>query len=131
MLYLTPFGNINDVSGENEPQQVAESEVMAELWHRNLRCGVVVRKGCEDDNITASNDICGIGIDMCAALTSSIFYGKADAVNFTIYDDEASALSGLANKSIDVLVGLQDNFENDFGGATFTMPYYYDNTTGE
>ena len=130
LLYETPFGDINDEDAPHEPEQVTGS-ILLDFLGRNLHCGVVVRKGCEDGNITDSKDICGMGFDMCTALASSLHNGNADAVDFTIFDNEETAFSELANRSIDVVVGIHANLEYDFRGVTFSMPYFYDYESGE
>jgi hypothetical protein len=134
MLYVTPFGELYDVNAVEEPEQVSNS-LLHEFWYRGLNCGIVIRKGCEDGNITKPNNICGMGVDLCTTLAASIWYGNADAVNITTFEDEEGALVGLANKSMDVLFGIEANLETDFGvsagsGVTFSMPYLYGNETG-
>ena len=135
MLYVTPFGKLYDHDAEDEPNQVRLS-MLHDLMSREIRCGIVVQSGCEDGNITASNKICGMSVDLCHTLAASINYGNADAVNFTIYQDEDGALIGLNNGTIDVLLGVKNDLNKDFAeevgsrGVSFSMPYFYGNETG-
>jgi hypothetical protein len=75
-----------------------------------------------------------MGIDFCHILSASIFQGDANAVKFSNYTDNESALDALTNGMIDVLVGIRADFALDFGttsgeGVTFTVPYFYGNET--
>jgi hypothetical protein len=126
MLYVTPFGTIYDENAKNLTPHVADS-IMVEFYDRGLHCGVVIQRGCEDGNMTAANNICGMGVDMCVALAASIKNGNPQEVVFTRFGDETSALRGLANQTVDVLVGLNATLENDFRGVSFSMPYFYGN----
>ena len=135
MLYVTPFGNVYDDDAEDEPNQVRLS-LLHDLISREMRCGIVIQSGCEDGNITASENICGMSVDLCHILVASIHDGNDENINFTIFEDEASALIDLEKGTVDVLLGLKTNLNNDFGevdsgGATFTMPFIYGNETGE
>lgn len=135
MLYVTPFGNVYTDDAEDEPNQVRLS-MLHDLMSREIRCGIVVQSGCEDGNITSSNRICGMSVDLCHTLAASINDGNANDVNFTIFQDEDGALMGLHNGTIDVLLGLENDFNKDFGeevgsgGVSFSMPYFYGNESG-
>eukprot|EP00956_Cyclotella_meneghiniana_P017722 scaffold29126_cov67-Cyclotella_meneghiniana.AAC.2 len=120
MLYVTPFGKQYDDDAEDEPNQVRLS-MLHNLLTREIRCGIVVHSGCEDGDITASNKICGMSVDLCHTLAASIHYGNANAVNFTIYQDEDGALIGLNNGTIDVLLGFKNDLNSDFGNEVFCV----------
>ena len=136
VLYVTPFGQLYDENAENEPPQVIDS-LMHNFHTSPLKCGIVIQDGCENGNITVSDNICGMSVDLCRTLAASIFYGNVDDLNITVYPNENSALVGLSvEESVDVVMGMKWSFDSDFGtesvkGVTFSRPFLYGDETEE
>jgi len=136
MLYVTPFGELNDYNADDIPDVGKDSLLHQFWWDRGFRCGIIVQKGCDNDDIATFNNICGVGVDLCTTIASSIFYGDTNKAKFYFFQEEERALASLHNETLDVLFGLKANFDLDFGtdlegGVTYSMPYLYGNETGE
>eukprot|EP00804_Cyclotella_cryptica_P011861 CCRYP_015352-RA/>CCRYP_015352-RA protein AED:0.24 eAED:0.24 QI:1177/1/1/1/1/0.83/6/837/490 len=128
MLYAIPLGNPTTPS-------IKSDTMILDIRNRGrLHCGTIVQDGYSV-NISNVKSLYGMGVRYCQSLSAAILNGDSSAVNFVPFTNGESALSALANGTIDVLVGLKADFNSDFGnssaeGVTFSMPYYYGNETG-
>jgi hypothetical protein len=134
MLYVIPNGNLRN---DNDRTFYSLSETFASIKRRgSLNCGLLVQDGYDEDDVTASERLFGMGVNYCETLVSSMLHGNIDAANFIAFQDAEVSLEALNNKTIDVLLGVSADMTRNFGnrgleGVSFSTPYFYGNQTGK
>lgn len=126
MLYVTPLG---------KPEFKSYGISIERIRGRgHINCGTMIRDGYSED-IADVHGLYGMGISYCQSLAAAIFHGNTKALKFITFVDDQSGLTALCNGTIDVLAGIEADFNYDFGtsldqGISFSMPYYLSNETG-
>ena len=67
----------------------------------------------------------------CRTMSVALFYGNCKAVNLQNFSSSDEAFLALQNGTIDVLAGAIVEKSIDFGGYTFSTPYYYKSGTAK
>ncbi|CAB9501013.1 extracellular solute-binding protein [Seminavis robusta] len=133
LLYSLPFGLIS----RNGPKPREGGTLQRILERKKLNCGVRGERpgfaAYDESRATWS----GLDVDYCRALASSLFDGIAEAVEFEVMNNSATAFEFLSNGSIDVYAGAVWTLQHDIRepttkqGFSFSKPYFYGPTAVE
>jgi ABC-type amino acid transport substrate-binding protein len=131
LLYSLPLGNLESLG----PGPVKGGTLEAIMERGVLRCGVTAKTAAFAEFDSETELWSGFDVEFCHALAAALFIDPEKLEISSIPAREQFA--ALTNGSIDVVAGTRVTVLADLEepstkqGYTFSMPYYYDNGTGD
>ncbi|CAB9510540.1 extracellular solute-binding protein [Seminavis robusta] len=128
LLYSHPFGEIGSVRDDNVPLGATLTGI---LQRGKLRCGIHVGRPGFATRVEEEAGYSGMDVDFCKAMSTSLFLGDAEAVEFVEVEEDSDGYMLLLAGTIDVLAGATWTLQNDVmepntqQGYTFSQPYFY------
>jgi general L-amino acid transport system substrate-binding protein len=132
LIYSHPLGNIDNVGSGPTAGGMLEKI----LKRGNLICGLRPnRRGLRPNRrgfalLDSVGEWSGLDTDYCRALSSALFGGEWDTIEFLEVDDEGSILAN--NIDVDVVAGASHKFELR-NMSSVSQPYFYapDNSSSD
>ncbi|CAB9524429.1 extracellular solute-binding protein [Seminavis robusta] len=136
LLFSHPFGAIGENTREEDKIPLGD-DVQSIVERGSVRCGISAnaeRAGFASKvNSTVSSVAYeGFEIDLCQSLSTSLFQGQPNKIQFVEVEKPEHGFALLASGAIDVLAGVTSSLQNRVKepstglGYSFSVPYFYD-----